>query len=264
MAPPLLASLRPCGSPQTPLPTSTIAAPGVIRPLFADPIDPPTISMSFGVNDSVLAGKVRSRSQAATRAVRVHAHSPRGCSVCTTALAARPNGAPSRAALAVAGAVPAALVRVRVRLRQLCGPKTRVLQACMPPPSFCTCVHSFLTAGCRWCPSLRPVPLPRCPAAPLPRCPAARVRAQDGSKLTASTILERLEKEARTNVGLEIASSPPQQGMSDAAEVCVPRLVNPLLLLPPPPPSSRGVCWRSRTVSLWGVHHVERAAVRPR
>jgi hypothetical protein len=32
-------------------------------------------------------------------------------------------------------------------------------------------------------------------------------------------ILERLEKEARTNVGLEIASSPPQQGMSDAAEV---------------------------------------------
>jgi hypothetical protein len=40
-----------------------------------------------------------------------------------------------------------------------------------------------------------------------------------GTKLTASMILERLEKEARTNVGLEIASSPPQQGMSDAAEV---------------------------------------------
>jgi predicted membrane GTPase involved in stress response len=25
--------------------------------LFADPIDPPTISMNFGVNDSQLAGK---------------------------------------------------------------------------------------------------------------------------------------------------------------------------------------------------------------
>ena len=46
-----------CGTVQTPLPTSTIAAPSVIRPLFADPIDPPTISMNFGVNDSLLAGK---------------------------------------------------------------------------------------------------------------------------------------------------------------------------------------------------------------
>jgi predicted membrane GTPase involved in stress response len=46
-----------CGAVQTPLPTSTIAAPSVIRPLFADPIDPPTISMNFGVNDSLLAGK---------------------------------------------------------------------------------------------------------------------------------------------------------------------------------------------------------------
>ncbi len=46
-----------------------------------------------------------------------------------------------------------------------------------------------------------------------------------GTKLTASMILERLEKEARTNVGLEIASSPPQQGMSDAAEVCGGRCV---------------------------------------
>ena len=43
--------------------------------------------------------------------------------------------------------------------------------------------------------------------------------AQDGTKLTASMILERLEREAASNVGLEIASSPPQQGMSDAAEV---------------------------------------------
>ena len=90
---------------QTPRPTATVAAPSVIRPLFADPIDPPTISMSFGVNDSLLAGK-------------------------------------------------------------------------------------------------------------------------DGTKLTASMILERLEREAASNVGLEIASSPPQQGMSDAAEVRVVSVVS--------------------------------------
>lgn len=44
---------------QTPIPTSTVAAAGgvVTRPLFADPIDPPTISMSFSVNDSPLAGR---------------------------------------------------------------------------------------------------------------------------------------------------------------------------------------------------------------
>ena len=42
---------------QTPIPTSTVAAAPVTRPLFADPIDPPTISMSFSVNDSPLAGK---------------------------------------------------------------------------------------------------------------------------------------------------------------------------------------------------------------
>jgi predicted membrane GTPase involved in stress response len=35
--------------------TCTVAAPSVLRPLFADPIDPPTMSMSFGVNDSALA-----------------------------------------------------------------------------------------------------------------------------------------------------------------------------------------------------------------
>ena len=46
-----------------------------------------------------------------------------------------------------------------------------------------------------------------------------RCTRQEGTKLTASMILERLEKEARSNVGLEITSSPPQQGMSDAAEV---------------------------------------------
>ena len=42
---------------QTPIPTSTVASLPVTRPLFADPIDPPTISMSFSVNDSPLAGK---------------------------------------------------------------------------------------------------------------------------------------------------------------------------------------------------------------
>jgi GTP-binding protein len=42
---------------QTPIPTSTVAAAPVVRPLFADPIDPPTISMSFSVNDSPLAGR---------------------------------------------------------------------------------------------------------------------------------------------------------------------------------------------------------------
>lgn len=40
-----------------PLPTCTVAAPSVTRPLYADPIDPPTISMCFGVNDSPLAGR---------------------------------------------------------------------------------------------------------------------------------------------------------------------------------------------------------------
>ena len=32
----------------TPVPTSTLAAPSVIRPLYADPLDPPTLSMCFG------------------------------------------------------------------------------------------------------------------------------------------------------------------------------------------------------------------------
>jgi GTP-binding protein len=40
-----------------PLPTTTIAAPTITRPLYADPIDPPTMAMSFGVNDSPLAGR---------------------------------------------------------------------------------------------------------------------------------------------------------------------------------------------------------------
>jgi GTP-binding protein len=46
---------------QTPLPTATVCAPTVTRPLYADPIDPPTISMAFGVNDSPLGGKEGSK-----------------------------------------------------------------------------------------------------------------------------------------------------------------------------------------------------------
>jgi len=46
---------------QAPLPTATVAAPTVTRPLYADPIDPPTISMAFGVNDSALGGKEGSK-----------------------------------------------------------------------------------------------------------------------------------------------------------------------------------------------------------
>lgn len=38
-------------------PTDTICSSNVDYPLYADPIDPPTISMSFGVNDSPLAGQ---------------------------------------------------------------------------------------------------------------------------------------------------------------------------------------------------------------
>ena len=43
----------------------TIGAPGVAEPIAARPIDPPTLAMSFGVNDSPYAGregdKVQSR-----------------------------------------------------------------------------------------------------------------------------------------------------------------------------------------------------------
>lgn len=42
---------------QTPVPTATVAAAGVTKPLFADPLDPPTMSMSFSVNDSPLGGR---------------------------------------------------------------------------------------------------------------------------------------------------------------------------------------------------------------
>lgn len=41
----------------TPVPTSTLAAPSITRPLFAVPLDPPTLSMCFGVNDSHLGGR---------------------------------------------------------------------------------------------------------------------------------------------------------------------------------------------------------------
>jgi GTP-binding protein len=36
---------------------NTVAAPEVVRPIKAQPIDPPTLSMRFAVNDSPLAGR---------------------------------------------------------------------------------------------------------------------------------------------------------------------------------------------------------------
>ena len=42
---------------QTPVPTATVAAAGVTKPLYADALDPPTMSMSFSVNDSPLGGR---------------------------------------------------------------------------------------------------------------------------------------------------------------------------------------------------------------
>jgi GTP-binding protein len=41
----------------SPIPTSSIVAPSVTRPIYADPIDPPTIAMAFSVNDSPLGGR---------------------------------------------------------------------------------------------------------------------------------------------------------------------------------------------------------------
>lgn len=46
---------------QLPLPTATVCTPAITRPLYADPIDPPTISMAFGVNDSPLGGREGSK-----------------------------------------------------------------------------------------------------------------------------------------------------------------------------------------------------------
>lgn len=42
---------------QTPVPTCTVAGAGVTKPLFSEALDPPTMSMSFSVNDSPLGGR---------------------------------------------------------------------------------------------------------------------------------------------------------------------------------------------------------------
>jgi len=42
---------------QTPIPSSTLASPGCTTPLYASALDPPTIAMSFSVNDSPLGGR---------------------------------------------------------------------------------------------------------------------------------------------------------------------------------------------------------------
>lgn len=52
-----------------PKPTDTICAPEINEPLHADPIDPPTMSMTFAVNDSPLAGKVCQRPLSTCRAL---------------------------------------------------------------------------------------------------------------------------------------------------------------------------------------------------
>jgi len=44
-----------------PTPTATVGAPGTVRPLYAAALDPPTLAMAFGVNDSPLAGREGSR-----------------------------------------------------------------------------------------------------------------------------------------------------------------------------------------------------------
>jgi GTP-binding protein len=50
----------------------TICAPETAEPLFADPIDPPTLAMTFSVNDSPLAGREGSRLTSRIIAERLH------------------------------------------------------------------------------------------------------------------------------------------------------------------------------------------------
>ena len=42
---------------QTPVPTCTVGGAGVTKPLFSEALDPPTMSMTFSVNDSPLGGR---------------------------------------------------------------------------------------------------------------------------------------------------------------------------------------------------------------
>src|ERR1700681_3202665 len=50
----------------------TICAPEVVTPLPADPIDPPTLAMTFSVNDSPLAGREGSKVTSRVIAARLH------------------------------------------------------------------------------------------------------------------------------------------------------------------------------------------------
>ena len=83
---------------QTPVPTATVAAPSVTRPLYADPIDPPTISMAFGVNDSPLGGREGTRLTSSAIADRLMREATTNVSLQVLTPAVRAAAAKARAA----------------------------------------------------------------------------------------------------------------------------------------------------------------------